>query len=94
MRLAYGATATDDAHDLAAVRKATHDQIVTALGPSRRSGVSWTQCSAKDAPRILDDHGIADDKGLREFLRANPGGVLVIAFAEADPSAVGNGEGQ
>lgn len=91
MRLAFGATATDDPDDLAEVRKALHDQVIADLGPSRRSGVSWTQCEAQDGLRVLDDHGLADDKGMREFLRANPEGVLVIAFVEADPAAAGTG---
>jgi hypothetical protein len=81
-RVHFGATATRDADDLADAKQQLHDRVVDDLGDRRSGPVVWRWWPATDGVRVLDEHGWpAADGGLRQYLRDNPDGWLVVAGA-------------
>lgn len=79
----FGATATRDRDDLETVKQRTHDNVIAQLGDARTGPVSWRIIPAPRAVRFLHDnrHHLGPVDDLVRFLRANPGGQLVIASA-------------
>lgn len=86
IRMAFGAVATRDRDDLKQVQHATHDNVIADTGPARTGPVSWRMVPAPRGVQFLLDNsthlGPVDD--LVRFLRANPGGLLVITTAPYD----------
>lgn len=83
VRVTVGATATRDKDDLAQVRQVLHDRLIEDLGEHRTGPVSWTWYPAPRGRDVARRLGMlrAD---LDRFLRANPGGYLVVASAPSD----------
>ncbi|HVM19029.1 MAG TPA: hypothetical protein VM307_03610 [Egibacteraceae bacterium] len=91
LRFAFGATATRDKDDLAYVRQRLHDQVIADLGDNRAGGVTWRWWPALTGARMVVEHELIEDcpqrRDLLTFLRANPGGYLVTAYAPAKREA-------
>lgn len=86
IRMAFAAVATREPGDLKQAQQITHDNVIADLGPARTGPVSWRMVPAlRGIDFLLDNRahlGPTDD--LVRFLRANPGGLLVITTAPYD----------
>lgn len=74
-------------------RKVTHDALIEAWGPARRSGVWWTQRPGASGARLYSDLAAVDGKEIEpeaaEMLKTNPRALVVVAWAivaEGTPS--------
>lgn len=77
---------------MAQARQATHDLAIAHAGTARVSGVQWVTVPAAEAipklERLWDDSTTENDRavvsGLRAFLEATPGSVIVMASCWVD----------
>ena len=79
--------AVADADDHVAIKdveRIVHDRLLAAAGPTRRTGVMWTEYAAdsESARSWLAEHIGAEATGLLSFLRENPRGALVVGSCE------------
>lgn len=94
VRIQPGATGDRDEDALAHVRQQTHDWLIETCGDARVGPVEWRHWEAPRGIRVLHVFGLDDDPEWRDlirFLRAHPGGMLVLASVEVDPDLLPEG---
>jgi hypothetical protein len=75
--------------DIEEAMQSTHDMLLRELGDRRRSGVTWMVYEDEGRWMAIREfrYEPPDFQGLREWLEATPGSVLVVAMAAAEPGA-------
>ncbi|MCR1785350.1 hypothetical protein KVF89_22610 [Nocardioides carbamazepini] len=72
------------AADVQHARTATHDALIAAVGPARRSGVWWSEHPAASGvaayKQIREGMEHPDDAQIFEWLNASPRSLLVVAW--------------
>jgi hypothetical protein len=85
----FPAAAHNTKADIEEAMQSTHDMLLRELGDRRRSGVTWMVYENESRWVAIREfrYEPPEFQGLRDWLEATPGSVLVVAMAAAEPGA-------